>query len=145
MNNPIWRIDWNDGMSVGIPEIDEDEKYFLHLVDEFNQSIVDRMDISEVRKRLQDIVDDSERHFSNEERLLNGRRYPKLGDHTLKHVELKNLIRHILTDSACYTVDTEWIKAGLNIKEALLNHILTADMKYAEYYRSRIAGVTGKS
>jgi hemerythrin-like metal-binding protein len=144
MNEQSWRIAWNDEMSVGIPEIDEDEKHFLHLVDEFNQSVIDRMDISEVRKRLQDIIDDSERHFSNEERLLNGRCYPKLGDHTLKHVELKYLIRHILTDSALYKFDTEWIKAGLDIKEALLMHILTEDMKYAEYYRSKVAGSNGK-
>ena len=144
MNERIWKIEWNDGMSVGIQEIDEDEKRFISLVDEFNRSVVDRMDISEVRKRLQDILNDTERHYSTEERLLRGRRYPNVGEHAIAHTRLKDLIRHITDESITYTFDREWIEAGLKIKEALINHILIEDKKYADYYRaSRSAGTAG--
>jgi len=145
MEARIWKIEWIDAMSVGIPEIDEDEKRFIALVDAFNRSVVDRMDISEIRNRLQYIVDDAEQHFSNEEKLLNGRRYPNLGEHAIKHTELKNLVRYILEDSISYGTDMEWINAGLTIKDALIKHILIEDHKYAEYYRnSRSAGTAGK-
>jgi hypothetical protein len=29
MNQAVWHIEWNDEMSVGIPEIDADEKHFI--------------------------------------------------------------------------------------------------------------------
>jgi hemerythrin len=50
-------------MSVGIPEIDEDHKHFIFLINELNRSIVDRKDPAEIKKRLQIIVEDAERHF----------------------------------------------------------------------------------
>ncbi len=138
MNTPIWKIEWNDAMSVGIPEIDEDEKRFLLMVEEFNRAIVDRKDISEIRMRLQNIVEDREEHFANEENLLHEMRYPHIDDHALKHVELKNLILQTLKDSTSYgqNADKQWIEAGLDIKEALLKHILKEDKKYADYYHN---------
>jgi len=136
MNKETWNIEWSEGMSVGIGEIDDDEKHFIKLVDAFNQSVAGRMDITEVRKRLQDIVDDTERHFSNEETLLRGRRYPHVGEHAIKHATLKNLIRRTLSESISYGTDYEWIAAGLKIKSELIAHVLNDDHAYAKYFRN---------
>lgn len=43
-------------MSVGIPEIDDDRKRFISLINEFNRSIVDRLNLSEIKRRLQLIL-----------------------------------------------------------------------------------------
>lgn len=136
METQNWKIEWNDSMSVGIPEIDEDERRFLSLVDKLNDAIACRMDITEIRLRLQTIVDDSERHYPAEERLLRGRRYPNVGEHALIHAQIKNLIRKIASESAIYGCDVEWIAAGLRIKEILIDHVLIEDKKYADYYRA---------
>ena len=42
MEPRIWSFEWTDAMSVGIPEIDEDHKRFIALVDAFNESIAER-------------------------------------------------------------------------------------------------------
>jgi hemerythrin len=134
MNNETWHIEWSEAMSVGIDEIDDDERNFIKLIDAFNQSVANRMDITEVRKRLQDIVDDTERHFSNEETLLRGRRYPNVGEHAIKHVALKKLIRLTLSESGSYGTDYEWITAGLKIKNELIAHVLNDDQVYAKHF-----------
>jgi hypothetical protein len=72
----VWKIDWNDGLSVVIPEINEDHNRFISLVNEFNRFIVDRMDLSEIKKRLQLIIDDAVQHFAHEERLFKEWHYP---------------------------------------------------------------------
>ncbi len=46
-------------MSVGIPEIDEDHKRFISLIDELNLSITERMKATEIKKRLQHVIEDA--------------------------------------------------------------------------------------
>ena len=135
MATRTWRMTWDDGMSVGIPEIDEDHKRFIALVAGFNQSIAVRVAITEVQKRLQDIVGDAAEHFAHEERLLNEWRYPGADDHARIHAQLVEVLQNIKSQiSSGY--DAEWVEAGLKIKEVLIHHIQTEDMKYAEFYRN---------
>jgi hemerythrin len=131
----IWNITWNDGMSVGIAKIDADHKQFIALVNGFNESVADRMPMTEVRKRLQDILDDAVAHFAHEERLFKEWRYPDAGDHARIHAQLVKVLQDIKS-TISYGYDTEWIEAGMKIKEALINHIQTEDMKYAAFYRN---------
>jgi len=121
-------------MSVGIPAIDEDHKRFIALVNGFNESVADRMAVAEVKKRMQDLVDDAVEHFAHEERLFKEWRYPHADEHARIHAQLVKVLQHIKSQIS-YGHDVEWIEAGMKIKEALINHIQAEDMKYAEFYR----------
>jgi len=123
-------------MSVGIPEIDEDHKQFILLINELNRSITDRMDPEEIKKRLQFIVEDAERHFSQEERLFKEWQYPDTDNHARIHAQALKALKAIMESFIPYGHDSGWIDAGLKIKGILINHILTEDMKYAEFYRN---------
>jgi hemerythrin len=135
MKKGIWKIKWNDGMSVGIPEIDEDHMRFIALVDGFHESVADGMALAEVQKRVQDILDDAVEHFAREETLLNEWRYPDADNHARRHAQLVKVLQEIKS-TISHGYDAEWVEAGLKIKEALINHIKTEDMKYAEFYRN---------
>lgn len=137
----IWNITWNDGMSVGIPEIDADHKRFIALVNGFNKSVADRMPMTEVQKRLQAILDDAVEHFAHEERLFKEWRYPDAGDHARIHAQLVKVLQDIKS-TISYGYDTEWIEAGMKIEEALMNHIQAEDMKYADFYGKSRGGPT---
>jgi hemerythrin-like metal-binding protein len=130
----VWTIRWADGLSVGIPAIDEDHKRFIALVNGFNESVANRMAVAEVKKRMQDLIDDAVEHFAHEERLFSEWRYPNADEHARIHAQLIKVLQHIKS-TISYGHDVEWIEAGMNIKEALINHIQTEDMKYAEFYQ----------
>jgi hemerythrin len=132
-------LEWNDAMSVGIPEIDEDHKFFITLVNRFNESVADRMDIAEVRQRMQDIVNHTERHFADEEKLLNEFGYPDAADHARIHAQVKDELRQVMGSIPTGGTDYELIEAGLKIKQKIIDHILEEDMKYAEYHRESCA------
>lgn len=122
-------------MSVGIPEIDEDHKQFIVLIDGFNRAIVDRMGLGELKARLQFILESTGQHFDREERLFREWKYPDAEYHAAKHAQAMNALRAIMEKLINYDFQSEWINAGMQVKDILIDHFLTEDMKYAKFYR----------
>jgi hemerythrin-like metal-binding protein len=128
-----WRLEWNDGLSVCIPEIDAEHQHFILLVNELNEAIIGRMDVGEIKKRMQAIVDDAVAHFAHEEALFKEWGYPAAGEHAQKHAQVLLAMREIMGGFKSGGIEYEWIKAGLQVKEALIEHLLSEDMKYRDY------------
>ena len=144
MKRPTFTITWVDEMSVGIPEIDGDHKNFILLINELNHSITEGKAPTEIKRRLQVIIDDAVQHFAHEERLFKEWQYPDTGDHARIHAETLKELNAIMEKFIPYGYDTAWVDAGSMIKSILINHILAEDMKYAEFYRNcRNAGANG--
>jgi hemerythrin len=136
MNKPKWNLEWNEGLSVGIPEIDEDHKRFIFLIDELNRSIAERMKALEIRKRLFRIIGDTEWHFKQEEQFLRERQYPNVEGHARSHQNVRNTLNNIQDSFIPYGLDAEWLDAALIIKQILISHILIEDMQYVNYFKS---------
>lgn len=136
MGEEIWKIGWEDGMSVGIPGIDEEHKQFILLLNEFSQSIAERVSVAEIKKTLQRIVADAERHFADEEKLLREWHYPDIDQHGNSHAQSMKAMLDIISAAQRNELDPVWINAGLSIKAILIDHHLKEDMKYAEFYRN---------
>lgn len=131
----IWKIEWTDAMSVGIPEIDEDHKRFVFLVNEFNRAILDRMGLDEIRKRLRQVTDDAVQHFAHEEKLFKQWNYPDADDHARRHAQAVATLRTLKDKFVSYDLESEWIDVGMAVKDLLIDHLITEDMKYSEHYR----------
>ncbi len=134
MEARTWSISWNDAMSVGIAEVDEDHRRFIALLDRFNEAVSSRMALTEVQVRLQSILDDALAHFAREEELFRQWRYAQADDHARMHGQLVESIRQTKSKVSDGT-DVQWINAGFKLKQALIDHILQQDMKYAALYR----------
>ncbi len=136
MQQHIWKIEWDDSLSVGIPEIDADHKQFIVLVNRLNKAIIDRMELSEIKNRLQSILEDAVRHFEHEEGLFRQWNYHDVDAHARKHAEIVSTLRTIMGRVGSDTLMPQWIEVGLEIKDTLITHISTEDMKYAQFYRN---------
>lgn len=136
MKKPKWNLEWNDGMSVGIPEIDEDHKRFILLIDELNHSITERMKATEIKKRLQHVIEDADRHFQQEERFFREQHYPNAEGHAISHNNVRRTLKKIQDSFIPYGLEAEWLDAALIIKQILISHILNEDMQYANYFKS---------
>lgn len=133
-----WFLQWDESMSVGIPAIDEEHKHFIGLINTLNKSILGRHSPAIIRAHVKAIVDDAREHFSHEEALFKEWNYPDSHRHAKLHAEsieaLQNLSGRFLFDDA---TEYELIDAGLKIKHALVEHLLTEDMQYRDFYRSK--------
>jgi len=116
-----------------IPEIDAEHQRFIRLVNELNEAIVAHMDVEEVRKRMQAIMDDAVAHFAHEEALFKEWDNPAAGEHAKKHAQVLVAMRDIMGRFKRGGTEYEWIEAGLQVKQALVAHLLTEDMKYRDY------------
>ena len=139
--SPTWTISWNDEMSVGIPEIDEDHKKLLGLIHELNQSITYRKSVDEIKNRVQFIVADAERHFSLEERLFKEMNYPDTEVHAANHAQALLSLKSIMNDFEPYGHDSGWVDASLRIRDILMGHIQYDDMKYTKLHQNSIQAV----
>jgi hemerythrin-like metal-binding protein len=129
-------IAWNDEMSVGIPEIDADHKNFILLINDFNWSITGGNNPDVIKQRLHLIIDDAVQHFAHEERLFKEWQYINLEDHAKTHANVLKKLNEIMSNFTPYGHDTGWVTAGLEIKNILINHMMTDDMKYMECYQA---------
>lgn len=130
---PVWRLDWDDSLSVCIPEVDSEHKRFIRLVNDLNEAIVDRMDRVEILKRMQLILDDAVEHFAHEEALFREWHYPDAEEHATKHAAIVRALHDIMGQFHRKGPMYEWVAAGLKIKEVLIEHLLTEDMKYRDF------------
>lgn len=128
-----WRLEWNEGLSVHIPEIDVEHRQFIYLVNELNAAIGRRMSVEEIKKRMQAIMDDTVKHFAHEEALFREWGYPEAEEHAITHAQTLQSLNEIMGRFERGGVEYEWIEAGLKVKEALIGHLLHEDMKYRDY------------
>jgi len=129
-----WKLDWNDDMSVGIPEVDQEHRQFIQLVNDLNRSIASRMDLAEIQRRIQLIIEHADLHFSHEETLLRQRNYPDADDHANKHAQAIEALHKTMAQCTKDSLEPQWIAAGLEVKNILVTHLMTEDMKFRDYF-----------
>ena len=128
-----WRLEWTDELSVCIPEIDAEHQHFIQLINELNEAIIARMDMAQIKKRMQAILDDAVAHFTHEEELFREWGYPEAEEHAQKHAQAVLVLGEIMRGFERGGIEYEWIAAGLKVKQVLIEHLLTEDMKYRDY------------
>ncbi len=134
-NNPMpWKLEWSQELSVHIPEIDAEHKHFIELINALNEAIAERMSLSEVRKRMQDVIDDALGHFEHEEALFIEWDYPETAQHVQAHAAATSIFLGIKQNIAQSEDNDEWAEAGLKVRQLLVDHLLNEDMKYRDYW-----------
>jgi hemerythrin-like metal-binding protein len=132
-NRPTLTFTWNDEMDVGIPEIDEDHKPIIISINEFNRSITEGKDPTEIKRRLQLVIDETIRHFSREEELFKKWQYSETTSHARLHAHILKAMQRIKNGFIPYGSDSSWMRVGIRIKEILVEHFKNEDVKYAEF------------
>jgi hemerythrin len=142
-NNPMpWRLEWQPELSVHIPEIDAEHKHFIELINALNEAISERMSLSEVRKRMQDVLDDAVAHFEHEEALFIEWGYPDAEQHAREHAAAASVFSEIKRRIECKEMEDEWAEAGLRVRQLLVAHLLNEDMKYRDFWLAQRSGQT---
>jgi hemerythrin-like metal-binding protein len=136
--DPPWAIVWNEDLSVGIAEMDDDHERFIAMVNGLNQAIIGREGREQIRRRLHLIVLDAKDHFRHEQQLLDEFGYPDAAHHAGAHTKLMGRIIEAM-DFVHRSEGRElWIEQGLLIKGLLVEHLLNEDMRYRDFLISKI-------
>jgi hemerythrin len=129
-------LEWLDDWYVGIHEID---RQHLELAALFNQ-LADSLHSASVNGCVRapslplvvQLLDETRKHFKDEERIMQKYNYPDLLDHHREHVmllaELRDFIREIQAERR--SIDLNSLTA---LKHWLINHVIDVDLAFARF------------
>ncbi len=132
----VWKIEWNDSLSLGIPAMDAENRRFIGLVNDLNAALIDRKPKADIQKVLREMLADANRHFQHEEQLFARYGYPDARHHSELHPDIIAALTEVMEEFEKDDLSMVWVKCGLLIKQTLVNHLLEEDVKYLDWLGS---------
>ncbi len=129
-------ISWSEEMELGIPEIDQQHRKLVDMLNEFYHELEEGHREEAVKHFLKELEDYLRYHFEYEESLLQRVGYPDTANHRRTHEMFKKLYREevekflkgdrkALRELVAFTLS--W----------LYTHIMKTDRKYANYMKEK--------
>ena len=124
-------VQWTDDFSVGIPEIDDQHRGLIALVNRVYSAVINKASSSEVEEIVHALEHYTLQHFADEERYMIHARYPKFGVHKAVHDQFVERV----------AAEKDRLKAGFPLdidivhflRDWLINHILRMDKEFGIY------------
>lgn len=126
-------LEWDDSLSVGIQEIDEQHKVLVVLLNELHEAITSHHGREHCGEVLNRLIEYTRIHFAVEESLMRILHYPGYEVHKAEHEALINQAMDIYRR---YTQDNVNISIELLyfLKSWLGEHIIKSDKEYAPHF-----------
>ncbi len=126
-------VEWNDSLSVGIDEIDEDHKKLVALLNELHDAVEAGAGHTVLGKVLEGLILYVSHHFGHEEGLFLRAQYPGYEEHKREHEELTAQVKAVYDK---FNSDPEGMLA-LEVldflKDWLYIHIMKSDRQFGVY------------
>jgi len=119
-------IEWNDSISVGDPEIDDDHRRLVQYVNEIYSAMTAGKGKDILGGLLAELVKDTQEHFEREEIIWKVGGYADFDRHKQQHVDLLHVVGEF---KATYDQGTARLTLDVMnfMREWLMHHILTSD------------------
>jgi hemerythrin len=134
---------WNDKISVGIPELDEDHRQFIRCAYDLNIALAENEGKSEVKALLRLLVNHAVRHFLREQDLLVKLGFPECPEHAAKCAKLKLFLDFAMKQFENADDRISWELKALYIEGLLSQHFQKEDMRYRDFlsYQRSVAKI----
>ncbi len=128
-------ISWDDELSVGIQEIDEQHKVLVNLINRlFNEALV-KHNVAVANEILTELIQYTIIHFSVEESLFRIFDYPGYEKHKAQHEELKKQV--VTLKNRIEEGEEITIELISFLRSWLKKHILHEDKKYSHFFTEK--------
>ncbi len=126
-------FEWDDKMSVNVPEIDKQHKKLIDIVNRMYQETMNQTQDDAIVSIIDDLVDYSIYHFSFEERHFDRVGYPETVSHKREHgIFLKKINSYKKrADSGALILS---VSLSVFLKDWLFDHIMGTDQRYKKYF-----------
>ncbi len=124
---------WTSAMSVGLPELDEDHRVLIRIINQLAESEKNEDHVSVLRQSLYSLLRYAEFHFAREEKVLTACEFPGMTHHKGEHRTFTAHMRKLaaaLDDDELPAVEIVNQELLTYLKDWLNHHILIEDMSY---------------
>ena len=142
MSNAVALVSWSDEFGLGMPEIDEQHRVLIELINQVWRAVVKRADRTEALPILEELEKYTITHFMAEEVFMREIAYPQFAEHKIEH---DNFVNRVAEEKA-KIVAGQGVELDMVhfLKDWLINHILVSDKAYAEQHRRQSSGFLGR-
>ncbi len=128
------KIEWDDSLSVGVDQIDDQHKMLIQKLKDLSDAFKMGLEQNKMLKTIDFMIDYTDFHFSEEENLMIEHNYPGLEIQKKQHREFRNTLNHILED---YQDEgpTKALATSINVfmLNWLINHIKGIDVQIGKF------------
>lgn len=128
-------IEWDEArLSVHIREIDEQHKWWIGIINELHESLMNSLGPETLEKTFLNVIEYTAYHFDEEEKLMERINYPQICEHVAIHSSFK---------SRMIELKDEFMKGGIVLRTEVMSilknwlehHIGEEDQKYSSALR----------
>ncbi|MEI7620797.1 MAG: bacteriohemerythrin, partial [Candidatus Falkowbacteria bacterium] len=123
----IWKTEYKFGLN----EIDKQHEYFVGILDELYDAILNNSDRVKLRGLLGSLINYASLHFATEEKYFDEFSYDGAAEHKLKHKELTEKVLDFQKKFEENKVDISTDLIDF-LEDWLVDHLLNLDRKYVE-------------
>lgn len=135
-------MQWTEAMSVGLPELDDDHKVLIAVINRLAADSGEGAAEDEVRRSLATLARYAEYHFEREQRVMAACGFPELDTHIEEHLEFVGWVRDAerrLDATLGKTAEELHDEILAFLRDWLNHHILLQDMAYRAYVQDAMA------
>lgn len=126
-------IQWEEGFSVGVKEIDEQHKELVAILDDLYNAMLKAKGKEILEVTLQRLTDYTAKHFAMEERLFKKYNYPEARAHKAEHdAMLRKLTKFKKEHKRGELVGVDLMNF---LKDWFINHLQTTDYRYVPFFK----------
>ncbi len=132
-------IPWSQSLSVGLNYIDNQHKVLIKLINDLHRAMKTGKSTSTSGAILDQLIEYTETHFGNEEKLFKKFKYPEYENHKKVHTSLVSQVKDLKAQfmSGDGTLSVELMEF---LQSWLKDHILKVDKRYVPFLREN--GIT---
>lgn len=135
---------WTSAMSVGVPELDEDHRVLIRIINQLADSKEKQDQAGVLRQSLYSLLRYAEFHFAREEKVLTACQFPGMTHHKREHRAFTDHMKELaksLDDDELPAAEIVSQDLLTYLKEWLNHHILIEDMSYRKLAESNPAAL----
>ena len=125
-------VTWSESLSLGDPEIDEQHRTLIGLLNELYASMLAGTARSRLTLLISDLTAYTRLHFQNEERYFELFGYPELAEHAQEHKELIEKLGALGARHAEGEEDLS-VEFLLFMGNWVIEHVMLTDMRYKTF------------
>ncbi|MFC1670200.1 bacteriohemerythrin [Spirochaetota bacterium] len=129
-------LSWNEELNVGIGLFNDDHKNLIDFVNQLNHALQIGQAKETMGQVLVKLINYTDIHFKNEEKLMAKHAYPEYVKHKNEHDDLTEQVKDFYEryNSGKVAFSLELLNF---LRDWLLNHIQCSDMKYKDFFSGR--------
>jgi len=126
-------MQWDESLSVKVAQFDEEHKKLIQLIDNLSEAMSRGKGKDVLSETLRELINYTETHFKNEERLMQQYKYVNYLEHKKEHDEFVNKVKelhesyekgNVMLSISVFNFLTSWVT----------NHIKKTDAEYGAFF-----------